>query len=204
MPSGFARETRGDAKLGKAQRGIEKQLDRVITRLAMDVHGARKIRRARLVEEVVPGEPAVGARDRNELAGARVIEADLHACRPRRARARRRAALAAAPSPLQPSPVSRHVDVRDLMIGDGERLARRRRRAAPARAPRGREASPASRSARLMWTGPVHRSDAVLGQHDHAIAVALGRVDQLAAQRVDLRDIRRGSRGCAGPRRCRL
>ena len=37
-----------------------------------------------------------------------------------------------------------------------------------------------------MWIGRRDRRDAVLGQHDHARAVALGIGDQIARDRIDL------------------
>ena len=40
-----------------------------------------------------------------------------------------------------------------------------------------------------MWIGAGHRRDAVFGDHDDPGAVALGRRDQLARERVDLLEV---------------
>ena len=54
-----AREAPADRELGRADRGIEEQLDRVVAGLAMDLDQAREVRRAAIVEPVVIGEPGV-------------------------------------------------------------------------------------------------------------------------------------------------
>ena len=48
--------------LGSAELRVDEQLHRVVAGLAVDVDGAREVRRAVVVEEVVVGEPAVAHR----------------------------------------------------------------------------------------------------------------------------------------------
>ena len=179
------RQPPGDARLGERQLRIEEQLHRVVARLAVDVHGAREVGRARLVEKVVVGEPAVGARDRHQLARARMVQP----------------ALALAGLVEHPLHAGQRldqrfdlghqrgfsdVDVRDLVIGHGE----------GARCASVEQLAP-ELLAHLDVAGlaqravDVHRlrdrRDAVLREHDHARAGALCRLDQLAAHLIDLR-----------------
>ena len=69
-------EAPADRELGKADRGIEKQLDRIVAGLAMDLDQAREVRRVAIVEPIVIGEPGIRPRERDQLAGARVVEAE--------------------------------------------------------------------------------------------------------------------------------
>ena len=66
----------GDPKLRETQSGIEKQLHRVVARLAVDIDATREVRRARIIEPVVVGEPRVFTGQRHEVAGPRMIQAD--------------------------------------------------------------------------------------------------------------------------------
>ena len=67
-------EPPADRDRRQAEAWVDEQLDRVIARLAMDVDGAGEIGRARVVQPVVVGKPAVAARDRDQLARARMVE----------------------------------------------------------------------------------------------------------------------------------
>src|SRR5215467_15090065 len=53
---------------------VEKELDRIIPRLAMDLDQTGEIRSAPIVDPVVVCEPRIVARQRDELARARVID----------------------------------------------------------------------------------------------------------------------------------
>ena len=69
------RESPSDRKVRKPNGGINKQFGRIISRLAMDLDEAREIRRVAVVKPVIIGEPGVAARQRDELARPRMIEA---------------------------------------------------------------------------------------------------------------------------------
>ena len=61
----------------RRQRRVEEQLHRIVAGLAVDIHAAREIRRLRVVEPVVVGEPCVLLGHGDQVAGARVREAML-------------------------------------------------------------------------------------------------------------------------------
>ena len=104
-----------------------------------------------------------------------------------RAPPRRRAQRStSARTSLEPRPVV-HVDVRDLVIGDGERRARPGIEHLAGRAPRRTAIRPRSRSARLMCTGRDTSHEAVLRQHDDPRAARFVELDQIAGDVVDLR-----------------
>src|SRR5690625_1707271 len=54
---------------------IDEELDRIITRLAVNIDGARIIGSASLVQPPIIAEPAIGLCDRDQLARALMIEA---------------------------------------------------------------------------------------------------------------------------------
>src|SRR4051812_30133332 len=76
-PEHLLRETKADLERDERDLRIDEELDGVVPRLAMDVDGARVVRRERVVVPEVVREPAVRARDRHELARAPVVEARL-------------------------------------------------------------------------------------------------------------------------------
>ena len=86
----------------------------------MDLHQPREVRRALVVEPVVVGEPAVGLGQRDELAGALVIEPRVAL---RVGVEQRRDAGQRGQQLTDLGHVGRitDVDVRDLMVGDRER-----------------------------------------------------------------------------------
>ena len=69
-------EAPAEREFRNADRRIEKQFHRIVARLAVDLDQPREVRRAAVVEPVVIGEPGIRARQRDELAGARMVEAE--------------------------------------------------------------------------------------------------------------------------------
>ncbi len=67
-PAAFLRQRRRDPERGKAQRRIDEQFGRVVSGLAVNVHRARVVGRARVVQPVVVREPGVRLRDRDQFA----------------------------------------------------------------------------------------------------------------------------------------
>src|SRR5262249_25185549 len=63
-----------NGRFGKADGRIKKKFDRVISRLAMDLHQPREIWRAIIVEPIVVGKPRVTVRDRDQLARTRMVQ----------------------------------------------------------------------------------------------------------------------------------
>ena len=74
--------------LGPEQAGVEEELARVVAGLAVDVDRPGEVGGLPIVEPVGIGEPGVGLRQDDELAGTRVVQPDLAAAlRPARTRA---------------------------------------------------------------------------------------------------------------------
>ena len=92
--------------------------------------------------------------------------------------------------------------MRDLVIGDGERLARAGIERAPAElVAHGEQPGLAQHAVDVHGPGDVR--DAVLGEHDDPAAALAAVRDQLAADGVDRAHVGR-MRGSLAPRRCRL
>ena len=66
-PERAAGEAPADGELGRPDRRIEEQLDRVVSGLAMDLHHAREVRGAPVVEPIIVGEPGLRLRQGHEL-----------------------------------------------------------------------------------------------------------------------------------------
>ena len=115
------REPPADGDGRKADGRIDEKLDGVVAGLAVDIDGARVVGGALVVEPEIIAEPAVGLRDRHQLAGARMIEPgdalsllvehQLDAVQPAQEFRDRRNAFGRA-----------DIDVRELMVGDREGL----------------------------------------------------------------------------------
>ena len=140
MPSIFCARRVAIRSFGSRELGVDEELDRVVARLAVNVDRARIVRRAVVVEKVVVGEPAARVGDRNQLARARMIQADRalaflvqHALDTGQAAQQLR--------DFAHEFRSRHVDMRDLVIGDGKGIGRAGDRAVRGPAPRARGAS---------------------------------------------------------------
>ena len=88
------------ARLGERSSG-SKSNSRVVAGLAVDLDAAGEVGRAVVVEPVVVGEPRARLGDRDELTGARVVEAVRAPAAPRRAPRRRRGALSSAAPPAR-------------------------------------------------------------------------------------------------------
>src|SRR5207247_10649117 len=86
---------------------------------AMDGDGAREVGRPRVIEPVVVGEPGVALRYRDQISRPLVVETELHLARvvEHPLHAVDRAQDAGHPVAIL---AALHVDVRDLVIGDGE------------------------------------------------------------------------------------
>ena len=94
-----------------------------------------------------------------------------------------------------------HIDMRDLVVGHRERRARAGvERLAPVLLAAYREQ--ARRAQRAVDVDRVgRRRDAVFRDHDHPPPLALRRLDQLAAERVDLAEVLLQPRDARGPAR---
>src|SRR5690606_36660903 len=116
----FLEELPGDAAACEAKLRVEEELERIVARLAVDLDRARKVGRAAIVEPIDVVEPSLGRGDADELARPRIVEPvasfavvvedevdTVHALE----------------KPADGIDVLRvpHVDVRELMVGDGER-----------------------------------------------------------------------------------
>ena len=115
------KKRRGDLQFRRSKGRIEAQLGRVIAGLPVDIDRPGKIGRLRVVKPVVVSEPCVRLCQRDDVAGAIMIEIDgpslvcgVHLCDPRRF-----------PESLDDHVLHKplvHVNVRDLMIGNGKCL----------------------------------------------------------------------------------
>src|SRR6185369_10591032 len=106
---------------GKADRGIEKKLDRIVSGLAVNLDEAGEIRRVAVVQPVVVGEPRIVPRERNQFAGTRMIEPErllLLSIEDAIDTRKRRDDTAHLSDQLRPC----HIDMRDLMIADRKRI----------------------------------------------------------------------------------
>ena len=81
-PSFFFASFPADLERRKADGGIDQQLRRVISRLAVDVDGPREVGRAIVIEPVVVGEPGAWFGDDNEIAAAIVRDSIRNLLRP--------------------------------------------------------------------------------------------------------------------------
>ena len=201
-PSARRREPPAHRELGKADRRIEEQLDRVVAGLAMDLDQAGKIRGAAVVEPIVIGEPGVRPRDGDELARARMIQCDGSLARRDRARARRRAAPPTMRRTSSTSAASRRRCGRSDDRRPRTRPTAERSSISPPSSTRTRS-SPASRSARFTWIGV---DTGVMPYSDSTTTRAPSRSGIRDQTRPRPRRSPRGSvsmRGSSGPNRCR-
>ncbi len=76
----FSQQEAGDAQLGPAQLRIEEKLGGIVAGLAMDIDGAREVGRHGVVEPVVIGEPTARFGDGDQIARARMAQAQLFLC----------------------------------------------------------------------------------------------------------------------------
>jgi hypothetical protein len=192
QPDLLARQRHAGLQLGQRVGGVEEQLRRVVAGLAVDLDGPGVVGRPRVVEPVVVGEPGVGLGDRDQLAGALVVEA------------RRPLAVLVQHlrDPVQGLEVGAHrrdvggvadVDVGDLVVGHGE----------GARGPRVQvlhavlgvhlePAPPAQQAVDVDRAG--HPRDAVLADDQHGGAPGDAALGQLAGHPVDVGRRRGGLR----------
>ncbi len=114
------RERKPCARLDQGVGGVEEQLSWVVAGFAVDLDGAREVGRVRGVEPVVVGEPSLRIGDEDQLPGPHVIQAGCslallveHLGDARQLGQQRGDA----------GNVTRvaDVDVRELVVGDGER-----------------------------------------------------------------------------------
>ena len=165
----------------------------------MDVDRAREVGRAAIVEPVVVREPRVWLGDRDEVAGAFVVDAVRAPCRGRRAPARRRASSRPARARVD---ASTDRSRRRARPDDRRRRTPRSRRR---RAARGRSSSrTASEPVLAQDAIEVHRrrdgAQPVLGQDDRPVRRGLVERDQIAADLVDPAGCRRLQRDRSGRR----
>ena len=174
----------GDARFDQWLRRIQKQFDRVIAWFAMDIHSARIVGRARVVQKMVISEPAVGARDRHQFAGTRMIQTAFalpglveHALDAGQGTQQ----VGHLVDQLRPG----HVDVRDLVIGERERIGCAGiKLIAPKFITHPQPAGLTQRA--IDMHRPRDRSDAVLRKRNHMHSAAPRSIDQLAADFVHL------------------
>src|SRR5258707_621975 len=76
-PELLLRQAPGDVQPRQRELRIEEELAGVVARLAVDVDGAREVGLGRRVGPVVVREPRIALGQRDELARARVVEAEL-------------------------------------------------------------------------------------------------------------------------------
>ena len=73
-PELFLEQPAGNAQLGEAQGGIEKQLHRVVAGLAVDIDAPGEVRGAGLLQPVIVGEPGILVGQGDEIPGPGMIQ----------------------------------------------------------------------------------------------------------------------------------
>ena len=162
--------------LGQDKVGVEEQLARVVAGLAMDVHGPGEVGRLAVVQPVGIGEPGVGLRQDDQLAGSRVVQAELSAF------------LAGQRPARRPGMAAISSRARCAIVGSG----RRRRGPADGR----RRRTPGCRTCRgSRRTGRAGREQA--GLAEDAVQIRTGRRDVAMAVLADDPDPRPDGRAAS-------
>ncbi len=153
----------------------------------MDVHRPRKIRRARVVEPVIIGEPRVFRGDGNQIARARMVNAGGGFFRVAQEFFHAGSFFQnVAHGFFQRSIVQ--INVRDLMIGHGENLARAGVENFQAKFILHRQPAVLAKNPVQMHRR-VHVRDAVFGKQNHLHSALAKKINQIADDGVNLAQV---------------